>query len=107
MSHQETAPPPERFNFARHLLGVNADRADAEHAGNHVDRAGTCRRTRSAGILRAFKPWLNGSSTSLAGKTYRPVGAPASRRTRPTETPLASMNARTRRPRGSSGGMNL
>ena len=27
MSHQETAPPPERFNFARHLIGVNAGRA--------------------------------------------------------------------------------
>ena len=28
MSHPETAAPPERFNFARHLMAVNAARAD-------------------------------------------------------------------------------
>jgi benzoate-CoA ligase len=27
MSHKETAPPPERFNFARHLIEANAGRA--------------------------------------------------------------------------------
>lgn len=27
MSHKETAPPPERFNFARHLIAANAGRA--------------------------------------------------------------------------------
>jgi benzoate-CoA ligase len=27
MSHAETAPPPERFNFARHLIDTNAGRA--------------------------------------------------------------------------------
>ena len=28
MSHHETAAPPERFNFARHLIALNAGRAD-------------------------------------------------------------------------------
>ena len=28
MSHPETATPPERFNFARHLMALNADRPD-------------------------------------------------------------------------------
>ena len=38
MSHPETAAPPERFNFARHLMAVNAARADKTAL---IDDAGT------------------------------------------------------------------
>ncbi|MFM6985786.1 MAG: benzoate-CoA ligase family protein [Hydrogenophaga sp.] len=38
MNHPETAAPPERFNFARHLLALNAARADKVAL---IDDAGT------------------------------------------------------------------
>ncbi len=38
MNHKETAPPPERFNFARHLMALNAARADKTAL---IDDAGT------------------------------------------------------------------
>jgi len=38
MSHPETAAPPERFNFARHLLALNAGRA---HKTALIDDAGS------------------------------------------------------------------
>ena len=38
MSHPETAAPPERFNFARHLIALNAGRPDKTAL---IDDAGT------------------------------------------------------------------
>lgn len=38
MSHTDIAPPPERFNFARHLIGTNAGRAGKTAL---IDDAGT------------------------------------------------------------------
>jgi benzoate-CoA ligase len=53
MSHTETAAPPERFNFARHLIALNAGRPGKAAL---IDDAGTLTYGQLAEQVSAFRP---------------------------------------------------
>ena len=57
MSHTETAAPPERFNFARHLIALNAGRADKIAL---IDDAGTLSYGQLADQVQRFASALAG-----------------------------------------------